>query len=393
MNVFKKLSQLVRFSYLPILFIATLSCNPSETRAQEPDPTITDQNPTEQSIMLALLLDTSNSMDGLIDQAKSQLWTIVNELAEAKCENGTPPKIKIALYEYGNNNLPMTEGYIRMVCPLTSDLDLISGKLFGLTTDGGEEYCGQVIHTSLNQLNWSTSDADLKMIFIAGNEGFNQGSFSYGTACRLANEKEVTVNTIFCGGYDEGIRAYWKKGADLTKGTYMSIQQDHKTVYVATPYDNQIDALNTKLNSTYITFNASGVTKLSDQVKQDENANSYSRSNKVKRAISKSSHAYKNHSWDLVDAAEKDSTIIGTVGDSYLPEEMKAMNKDERKKYVNKKAKERSDTQKEIQDLNTKRKQYIAEHTPEENEEMLDKALIKSIKEKAKTKKILFDTH
>ncbi|RPI65426.1 MAG: hypothetical protein EHM44_00590, partial [Ignavibacteriales bacterium] len=41
-----------------------------------------DKNPTKNnSIQLALLLDTSNSMDGLIDQAKSQLWKIVNELA------------------------------------------------------------------------------------------------------------------------------------------------------------------------------------------------------------------------------------------------------------------------------------------------------------------------
>src|SRR5688572_16962107 len=62
--------------------------------------------PDEQAIMLALLLDTSNSMDGLIDQAKSQLWKIVNELSMAKCYDGRKPRIKIALYEYGNDALP-----------------------------------------------------------------------------------------------------------------------------------------------------------------------------------------------------------------------------------------------------------------------------------------------
>ena len=51
-----------------------------------------------QTIMIALLLDTSNSMDGLIDQAKSQLWKIVNEVAAAKSGDGTQPNIKIALY-------------------------------------------------------------------------------------------------------------------------------------------------------------------------------------------------------------------------------------------------------------------------------------------------------
>ena len=121
-----------------------------------------------QTIMIALLLDTSNSMDGLIDQAKSQLWKIVNEVAVAKSGDGKQPNIKIALYEYGNEGLSPDEGYIRQVCPLTEDLDVISEKLFSLTTNGGNEFCGQVIKTALNQLAWSASNSDLKMIFIAG---------------------------------------------------------------------------------------------------------------------------------------------------------------------------------------------------------------------------------
>ena len=67
----------------------------------------------DQTIMIALLLDTSNSMDGLIDQAKSQLWKIVNEVAAAKSGDGKQPNIKIALYEYGNDGLSSSEGYIR----------------------------------------------------------------------------------------------------------------------------------------------------------------------------------------------------------------------------------------------------------------------------------------
>ena len=69
----------------------------------------------DQTIMIALLLDTSNSMDGLIDQAKSQLWKIVNEVAAAKSGDGKQPNIKIALYEYGNDGLSSDEGFIRQV--------------------------------------------------------------------------------------------------------------------------------------------------------------------------------------------------------------------------------------------------------------------------------------
>ena len=169
----------------------------------------------DQSIQLALLLDTSNSMDGLIDQAKSQLWKIVNELAAAKCADGKKPNIKIALYEYGNDGLPSSEGYIRLVSGLTDDLDVISEKLFALSTNGGNEYCGHVINTSLKQLEWSTSANDLKMIFIAGNEPFTQGSVSYRTASAFAREKGVVVNTIFCGPFEDGISTSWKDGMSL----------------------------------------------------------------------------------------------------------------------------------------------------------------------------------
>jgi hypothetical protein len=45
---------------------------------------------TRPLIQIAILLDTSNSRDGLIAQAKTQLWKIVNELTTAKKDGQTP---------------------------------------------------------------------------------------------------------------------------------------------------------------------------------------------------------------------------------------------------------------------------------------------------------------
>jgi hypothetical protein len=360
------------------IFRSQLSAQPYYKPAPEKD---------NQNIMLALLLDTSNSMDGLINQAKSQLWKIVNELAAAKCSDGKKPTIRIALYEYGNDGLPSSEGYIRLVNPLTTDLDLISEKLFSLTTNGGNEFCGYVIRKSLNQLDWSTSNADLKMIFIAGNEPFTQGSVSYHVACSLAKEKGVVVNTIFCGNFEEGISTQWKSGADLTGGTYMSIDQDRKTVFVATPYDAGIASLNDQMNNTYIYYGKSGVSKKELQSRQDRNAESYGLSNKVDRAVSKSSHAYQNSTWDLVDAAKDNEKAIADAKEEELPQEMKGMNGAQRKEYVKQKSAERAKIQSEIQALDKRRQQYLAEHMAKENpESMLDGAMIKAIREQAASK-------
>lgn len=89
----------------------------------------------KQTTKVALLLDTSSSMSGLINQAKAQLWEIINELSHAKC-NGETPKLEIALYEYGNDKLSSNEGYIRQALQFTSNLDAVSEHLFSLTTNG-----------------------------------------------------------------------------------------------------------------------------------------------------------------------------------------------------------------------------------------------------------------
>jgi hypothetical protein len=386
MKTIREISKRLIPGFIPMMIIVLLASLPSAASFALPSP------PKKQKIMLALLLDTSNSMDGLIDQAKSQLWKIVNELAHAKCGDGTQPDIQIALYEYGNSGLPITSGYIRQVSPLTTDLDVVSEKLFALRTNGGDEYCGQVIKTSLNELAWSASSEDLKMIFIAGNEPFNQGHVPYSQACSLAKEKGVVVNTIFCGDLNEGIETFWKKGADLTAGNFMSINQDQQTVYVATPFDDQIDAMNDKLNSTYVYYGAQGESKKQLQYHQDSNAASYGTSNKVERAVSKSSHAYRNSTWDLVDAAKEDEKAITQAKDQELPKEMRGMNAEQRKVYVKTKAAEREKIQKEIMTLNKQRMDYIAKQTPaKDKDKMLDAAMLKAVKQQAKVKNLSFE--
>lgn len=335
-------------------------------------------------IKVALLLDTSNSMDGLIDQAKAQLWKIVNELSYAKCEDESP-NLKIALYEYGNDNLNADEGYLRQVIAFSDDLDEISKSLFSLTTNGGNEYCGKVIKTALNQLTWGDNNDDLKLIFIAGNEAYSQGNVSYKEASKLAHSNDVTVNTIFCGDYNQGISISWKDGADLTHGNYMAINHNEATVHVASPYDDKILELNEKLNKTYVAYGSAGRKKMEMQAEQDSNAMSYNKANAVSRTVSKSSRLYKNSSWDLVDAEKDEDFSYEELKESELPEELKGKSKDEIKIYVEKKSKAREKLQNEIAALNTKRREYVANQNTDASNS-LENAMLKALKTQAEKK-------
>lgn len=387
---------MTRFQFRPTFFsalallLAFCGCSgdgwsqPTQAFIERPAPT------AAKKIKIALLLDTSSSMDGLIDQAKSQLWTIVEELAKAKCD-GVKPQVQIALYEYGNSNLSSQNGYIRKVSSFTNDLDKLSADLFALSTNGGEEYCGQVIQTACQQLDWSSNQDDFQVIFIAGNEPFSQGSVHYKEACALAKSKHIVVNTIFCGSFEEGVSTSWKAGADLGNGSYMSIEQNQKTVFIPSPYDDKITQLNIQLNTTYIEYGRVGKEKKLNQVTQDNNAQSYGAENSVKRAVSKSSHIYQNSTWDLVDASEEKDFEVSKIKSEELPDAMKNMTDAQKKQYITGKKAERDKIKAEIGQLNQQREKYVAQQGKQsDNDKMLDKVMIQSIRKQAAAKKLTF---
>src|SRR5919107_2001608 len=223
------------------------------------------------------------------------------------------------------------------------------------------------------------------MIFIAGNEPFTLGSVSYELACGAAKEKGVVVNTIYCGDSNDGMTLDWKHGAELTGGTFMSIEQNSKTVYVPTPFDDQIAALNDKLNATYVYYGASGESRKEQQIVQDKNAASYGLANVAERSFCKSSHAYKNSSWDLVDAAKDNEKVITETRSDDLPTEMRTMSIAQRKVYIRQKSEERTNIQAGIQSLNKKRQEYILKNTSQSSKDkMLDASMMKAIKEQGK---------
>lgn len=336
------------------------------------------------TIKVALLLDTSNSMDGLIEQAKSQLWKIVGELSNVQ-KGEESPTLEIALYDYGNDNNSILKGYVQQLTPFTSDMDLISEKLFGMTTKGGNEYCGKVIHTSLADLNWGNNENALQLIYIAGNEPFNQGNMPFEKACGIAKQKGIMINTIFCGDREEGLNSGWLKGAQITGGEFMNIDQDKATVYVTTPYDQEISNLNDELNTTYVPYGTEGTNYSSNQRQQDANAATYSIANKAERAAFKSSKKYKNDKWDLVDAYEKDKKVLKKA--KKLPKELAGKSEEEIEEMIVSKKAERTAIQAKIKQLNTQRKTFQKEQSKMNTDSTnLENSILLSIKKQAKKK-------
>ncbi len=370
---------MTRFSVTAIaaLSIATILMFHSPVGAQEVTVKIAkkdksakksaDHNPLfkgkRPAVDLAILLDTSNSMDGLIAQAKSQLWNIVQQFADAK-KAGKTPLLRVSVFEYGNSGLPAREGYIRQVVQLTDDLDKVSEVLFSLRTNGGDEYCGMVINEAIKRLDWSREPNSYKAIFIAGNEPFTQGSVDYKDSCKSAIEHGVVVNTIHCGDYQTGIQTHWKEGADMAEGSYMNINQDRKVVHIDCPQDKIIIELNNTLNRTYLWFGdrqlREGYSK--NQLAQDANALNASGGGGFSsgRAKTKASSLYRNTGRDLVDTYEEDSEILSKLEQQQLPEEMQKMSPSEQANHIKRMAEKRAEIKRRIDEISREREKFLA---------------------------------
>lgn len=352
-----------------------------------------DANPPR--IQLAILLDTSNSMDGLINQARTHLWKVVNEFATAK-RGGLSPELQVALYEYGNSGLAAQEGHIRQVVPFTTDLDRISKDLFALTTNGGEEYCGWVIERAVSDLKWSDQQKDLKCIFIAGNEPFSQGPKDFRKSCKAAADKGITISTIFCGDTNEGVRTSWADGAKLADGTYVSINQNEVLPAIASPQDKELEQLSAELNKTYIPYGKADKRRdlAQNQLAQDANAAGAAPGAAQARASVKASRLYRNADWDLVDGL-KEGVVkkLEDVKEEDLPDELKKLKPEERKVYVEKKAADRKLLQEKIKELSGARDKHVDEELKKVRASAvntLDRAIIEGVRKQAEAKEFEF---
>lgn len=333
-----------------------------DVEPRDPMPPI-DPKPDAASsplIQVAILLDTSNSMDGLIDQAKAQLWMIVNRFAKAQ-RDGLDPNFQIALFEYGNTSLPAEEGYIRQVVSFTSDLDSVSAELFALTTNGGDEYCAQVIDETLTRLPWSGNANDFKAIYIAGNEPFTQGNVHYVGVCKRARDKDVLVNTIHCGTHDAGVAGKWQHGAHLAGGSYMTINQDRSVAQPDAPQDSALAKLNADLNDTYLYYGKRGEALKEQQVELDIANDRLSNDAAAERAAAKAGRLYDNAHWDLVDAQAGEEFELADVPAAQLPEPMREMTLEEKQAHIDAMAQKRKAIQLQIKALAAERQAHLAQ--------------------------------
>jgi hypothetical protein len=380
---------IIRFSLAPVLG-AVVGLTGQTTAMPFCMPVVPIQAaPEPGTIDMAICLDTSGSMSGLIDAAKQKLWAIVNELAAAR----PTPKLRVALLTFGNNGHDPEDGWVRIESGLTEDLDLISQKLFALTTNGGTEYVGRVLQYA-DQLAWHPSDKALKLVVVAGNESADQDrEVPFRVMCKSLVSRGIMIDSIYCGPTTDDIAPAWMEVAKLADGQFSAIDHEQGTLVIASPYDDQLAVLSAALNETYIPFGAAGARGYANQSAQDANAAGLNSAAAASRARTKSQGLY-HCSWDLVDACTSGQVVLADVPVKDLPDSMQAMTAEGRSAYVQMRIDQRAEIKRQIAELSARRKAFVQEEITRQSldaSKSFDDAIRRAVRDKATGKGFSFD--
>lgn len=364
---------------------APIATVPIRVKPVDSDKPVVAAMKSSRAIDLVICLDISGSMNGLINAARQNIWSIVNDMATLKPQ----PELRVALLTYGSPAYGSETGFVSIQSELTTDLDLVSQKLFALSTNGGSEYVARVVKRSIDDLKWSSDPQALKLIFVAGNEAATQDpEFDAMQMASMAIGKGILVNTIYCGDQQKAEAEGWRQVARMADGKFVAIEQDQIAV-IETPFDKELMALSAQINTTYLTFGVNRTAWASNQVAQDSNALTLNSAAAAQRCLTKATALYFNPTHDLCDAVKNPKFDLAAVKKEDLPEELRKMTPEQLQAHVGKMQTKRDQVQKQVAEIGRQRDAYVKEERRKKakgGETLFEDAILESVREQARSR-------
>ena len=347
--------------------------------------TVTDKRDT---LEMVFVLDTTGSMDGLIDGAKQRIWGIINDVMQKPSK----PRVRVGLVAYRDNG----DEYVTKLLAITEDLDKVYTTLMDYRADGGgdtPENVRKALAEGVRNAGWAKSrDGLAQIVFLVGDappQTYQQEPDVLVTTAE-AVRKNMIVNTIQCGSED-GTKEIWQSIALRGEGKYFAIAQDGGVQAISTPYDTKLADLAAKLGKTYVTYGAKD--KRDSQVHVQAAAEMRITTDatmgaQAERAVNKAVNTFQ-YDGDLVQDVENETVKIEDVKTENLPESLQKMSVTERKKEIDKRITERKAIRAEILALSKQRDAFVAaERAKAGSKNGFDTAVAQALKEQLAKKGI-----
>jgi len=335
---------------------------------------------------VVFVLDTTGSMEALIQTAKEKIWSIATTMASAQ----QAPEIRIGLVAYRDRS----DAYETKVVDLSDDLDSVYATLMDFTAEGGgdtPESVNKALYDAVHSMSWSQNDNAYQVIFLVGDAPphMDYNEVRYPEIVTSAMNKGIVINTIQCGEIPSVVQP-WTQIASLGHGSFLQVEQSGGAVAYNTPFDEKIAVLAAKLDETRLYYGSEAEKeKMRDKVaatdKLTKSASLASRARRGAFNISAGGRANLLGENELVDAVASGKLDLDDLEKDALPEALVVMAPEEQKVYVAELADERADLQRQIQELSHDRDGYLAKKVEEAGgmKGSLDQKIYDTIKEQA----------
>jgi uncharacterized protein YegL len=318
-------------------------------------------------VEVAFVLDTTGSMDGLIEGAKKKIWSIATTIADTNPD----AELRMAIIAYRDQG----DDYVTKVFPLTDDIQDLYGDLLAFKAEGGGDWpesVNEALDVAVTKLEWGKGsqkpDDDSRIIFLVGDApphmDYKQDR-KYRAVIKDARSKGIIVNAVQAGEAEDTMRV-WRSIAQLGKGEYIPIPQDGgKVMSYVSPYDEDITRLQIEIDATVIPYGHRAqrdevrgkveTRQAAPSVSKLDNASYVNKKSKGRDVITGTG--------DLVSDVEQGRASLEKLTEAELPEDMAKLGKEERRAKINAVAEKRQALGKRMAELVAKRDAFVAEKT------------------------------
>ncbi len=324
------------------------------------------QRHAPQRVEVAVVLDTTGSMADLIDGAKKKIFSI----ADAIRRRNADAEVRFALIGYRDRG----DVYVTDVNGLSDDLHGLYGKLIAYQADGGGDWpesVNEALHAAVTRLAWSQGDDTRRLVFLVGDAPPHmdyEQDVAFTDTLKIAARRDIRVNAIQAGEAAD-TEVAWRSIAALGSGDYIAIPQSGNVQVIQTPYDQDIQRLQWKLNETVLPYgDAAQKSAVADKLRLKSEAAPAAAADMAAyetRPAAPAARKVVTGAGDLVADAIAGTVDPDKIEEDALPETYKSLTSEERAARLKAAIAEREAVQSEIAALVKKRDAFLAEKAAE----------------------------
>jgi Mg-chelatase subunit ChlD len=177
--------------------------------------------PTPMPVDVAIVLDTTGSMQGQIDRLKQTLKAIHYQLTALS----TRPDIRFAMVAYRDRG----DEYVTRVTPFSGDIEAYQHMLEHLVADGGgdmPEDLQTALEVAMHQLKWRPEALRIGFVITDAPPHTNYGqAYNYLSAMQEALGRGIKWVTVGAGGLPIDGEVIYRQIAQYTMGEYVFLTQ------------------------------------------------------------------------------------------------------------------------------------------------------------------------